>query len=84
MVDDNSASRVERHVECLRCGLSIAVSCDGQSVNYAYDVEPWRTKCCCSHLHGPSACCSFLALEDIINTCCPDLRSVRKPFGRPS
>jgi hypothetical protein len=57
-----------RYVACVRCGMRVAVQTSGpSSLTLFYDVERWRSKCCCAHLSGPMFCCSFLDLERIVN-----------------
>jgi hypothetical protein len=75
-----TTSRGDAHdVECVRCHLKLAVGAADQSVTFSYDIEQWRSRCCCGHLEGPVSCCSFLELEGIIN----DLsRSCGRRIGR--
>ena len=47
---------------------SVCVKDTGSSVKLIYDVDDWQNStCCCLHLAGPVACCSFGELQQVIN-----------------
>jgi hypothetical protein len=56
------------YITCLRCKTSVCVKDTGSSVKLIYDVDDWQNStCCCLHLAGPVACCSFGELQQVIN-----------------
>ena len=57
-----------RVVACLRCQLEVSVTTDNGGLKLSYDVAHWSKRCCCANRPSPADCCSFLALEGIVNT----------------
>ena len=54
-------------IGCLRCHLRVSIALEKGALRLAYDFDQWRRICCCAHLEGPSACPSFVALQEFLS-----------------